>query len=100
MLHEEFVDRLARLQVGANGIVFHWTRVERLGVEHVQLFWKQMIVEVPVEYVSSRYPRPKAAIAPVVGKPLVVSDDAARLVALVVAAEGRPLPTRRRDRQM
>ena len=66
---------------------FH--RIRRIGraVERIELQRQLAIAEVLVEEVSRPKQRPPAAVARILRKAPVVADDAARLPALVIAAE-------------
>ena len=80
MVHEQLVDGPPGEHVGADGIEFHRTGVESGSVEKVELVGQGMVAELAAEEVARSEPGPQTAVAPVVSQPLIVADDASRLL--------------------
>ena len=82
------VDGLARFHVGGYEPKRSWVGIERLEIKQIKLFGHLMVAEIGTKQVARAKPRSHTAIAPIVGKALIIAQGAAGLPALVVATKG------------
>jgi len=84
---EPAIDRSAGIDIGGDEMELHRVAVKGGDVEGIETQGEVVVSEARAKDAASGEPRPEAAVAQVVGVAQVIAQDAARLMALVVATE-------------